>query len=106
MANENIALAILQAAIALAGLMLVYSGFIFSKAASFADVRKQRRFTVLAKWAFVPTVSSIFCAFVGARALMPGHWGNIWALHWLIGVFELVLAISTVYAIIAAFRGT
>jgi hypothetical protein len=106
MANENIALAILQAAIALAGLVLIYSGFILTKAAGFQDVRKSRKFTRLAKLALIPTVASLICALVGCRALMPGHFGNEWALRWLLGVFETVLALSAVYAIIAAFYGT
>lgn len=88
MVNENIALAILQAAVALAGLVLIYSGFMLNKATGYTDTRKAKKFTSLAKWALAPTIMSLFCSFIAVRALMPGHIGYSYASHWLLGVLR------------------
>ena len=106
MADKDEILAVLQAAIAIAGLVLVYSGFVLVKAAEFTDVRKKRKFYRLAKGALVPVLAALFCSFMGVRALLPGHWWSSWASNWILFVFEIVLALTGGYGIIAAFFGT
>jgi hypothetical protein len=106
MADKDIALAILQAAIAIAGLVLVYSGFILAKASSLSDTRKAKKFELLAKGAMVPVITALICSFMGVRVLLPGHFGSLWASNWILFVFEIVLALTGGYAIIAAFYGT
>ena len=106
MADKDEVLAILQAAIAIAGLVLVYSGFVLSKAGGLSDTRKAKKFKRLAQGALVPVIPALFCAFMGVRALRVGCWGSLWASNWMLGVFEIVLALTAGYAIIAAFYGT
>ena len=106
MADKDEALAILQAAIAIAGLVLVYSGFVLAKGAGFNDVRKGKKFQRLAQWGLVPVVSSLFCALMGVRVLLPGRFGSTWSSNWILFAFEVVLFLTGAYAIIAAFYGT
>ena len=106
MADKDEVLAILQAAIAIAGLVLVYSGFVLSKGAALTDVRKARKFQRLAKLALIPVLASLACALMGIRALMPGSFGAAWSSNWIMPVFEIDLISTGAYAIIAAFYGT
>lgn len=106
MADKDEALAILQAAIAIAGLVLVYSGFVLAKAGGMENTRRAKKFERLAQGALVPVISALFCSVMGVRALLPGHFGSAWASNSLLGVFELVLVLTAAYAIIAAFYGS
>jgi hypothetical protein len=106
MADKDEALAILQAAIAMAGLVLVYSGFLLAKGAALSDVRKAKKFRRLSQWGLVPVVSSLFCALMGVRVLLPGCFGSVWASDWILFTFEIILFLTGAYAIIAAFYGT
>jgi hypothetical protein len=105
MADKDIALAIIQAAVAIAGLVLVYSAFLVAKASSYNSKRADK-FLTLARLALVPVISALFCSGLGVRVLLAGHWGQHWASSWLLFGFEIVLALTAVYAIIAAFMGT
>lgn len=106
MADKDEALAILQAAIAIAGLILVYSGFVLAKGAALSDIRKRKKFERLAKIGLIPVVSSLFCALMGVRVLLPGRFGSAWSSDWILFAFEVVLFLTGAYAIIAAFYGT
>src|ERR1700722_18719952 len=106
MADKDEALAILQAAIAIAGLVLVYSGFVLAKGAALSDVRKAKKFQRLAQWGLVPVVVSLFCALMGIRALLRVTFGFEWSSDWILFAFEVVLFVTGAYAIIAAFYGT
>ena len=106
MADKDIALALLQAAVAVAGLVLVYSAFLASKAESLQNTKRAKKFALVARLSLVPVVLAIFCALVGVRVLLPGHCGSEWAVAWLILMFEILLVITGIYAIIAAFLVT
>src|ERR1700679_1813025 len=98
MADQDIALAILQAAIAIAGLILVFTGFLSGKAAEADGSRSGDKFVLVARLGLIPIVSALFCTGVGVRVLLPGHWANAWCVSWLILVFEIVLALTALYA--------
>jgi hypothetical protein len=102
----DIALGILQASIALAGLILVYSGFLIAKAAEFQGSTTGDTFLKLARWGLVPVIFGFATAVVSERVLVAGAWGGIWANNHLLPMFVILLAISVIYAIIAAFAGT
>jgi putative flippase GtrA len=106
MAEKDTILALLGAAIAIAGLVLVYSGFVLARAAAFSDVRKRRKYECVAKCGLVPVLAALSCALLAIRALRPGHWGAQWASNWIILAFEIVLALTGGYAIIAALFGS
>jgi len=79
-ADKDIALALLQAAVAVAGLVLVYSAFLASKAESMPNQKRARKFALASRFSLVPVVLAIFCALVGVRVLLPGHCGSGWAM--------------------------
>lgn len=106
MADKDMALAILQAAIAIAGLVLVYSGFVLAKAGGMENTRKAKKFENLAKGALIPVIPALFCSWMGIRVLLSGHFASLWASKWLLGTFEIVLVLTGGYAIIAAIYGT
>ena len=106
MADKDIALALLQAAIAIAGLVLVYSGFVAAKGAEKKGNLSGDKYLWLARAAAIPVVAALFCSGMGVRVLIPGGWGNGWACAWLIPVFEIVIVLTAIYAIIAAFLST
>lgn len=106
MAEKDTTLALLGAAIAIAGLVLVYSGFVLARAAGFSDVRKRKRYERIAKAGLIPVLAALWCALMAIRALRPGHWGAQWAANWIILTFEIVLALTGGYAIIAALFGS
>ena len=106
MADKDEALAILQAAIAIAGLVLVYSGFLASKGSDAKGDRRGDKFLWLAKFGLIPVIASLFCSGMGVRVLRTGHWGSAWCASWLILAFEIVLALTGLYAIIAAILST
>ncbi|HSY36808.1 MAG TPA: hypothetical protein VK814_13720 [Acidobacteriaceae bacterium] len=106
MADKDVALAILQAAIAIAGLVLIYSGFLAAKGADYRGDRAGDKFLRMAKLGLIPVIIALFCSGMGVRVLRIGHWGHDWCATWLILAFEIVLATTAVYAIIAAFLST
>jgi hypothetical protein len=106
MADKDMALAILQAAIAIAGLVLVYSGFLAARGSDAKGDRSGDKFLSLAKFGLIPVISSLFCSGMGVRVLLVGRWGSSWCASWLILAFEIVLALTGVYAIIAAILST
>jgi hypothetical protein len=106
MADKDEALAILQAAIAIAGLVLVYSGFVLARGAALSDVRKQKKFQRLAKLGLVPVTVSLICSLMGVRVLLPGRCGSAWSSNWILFTFEVVLFLTGAYSIIAAFYGS
>lgn len=106
MADKDTALALLQGPIAIAGLVLVFSGFLTSKAADRAGSRSGDKFVLLARLGLVPVLAALFCSGMGIRVLRQDAWGYSWSASWLIISFEIVLALTAVYAIIAAFFST
>lgn len=106
MADKDVALALLQGAIAIAGLVLVYSGFVAAKGAEKKGNLSGDKYLWLARAAVIPVVTALVCSGMGVRALIPGGWGYSLAEACLVPVFEIVLALTAVYAIIAAFLST
>ena len=106
MADKDIALALLQAAIAIAGLVLVYSGFVAAKGAEKRGNLSGDKYLWLARAAVIPVVAALLCSGIGVRVLVPGGWGYSFAETHLILSFEIVLVLTAAYAIIAAFLST
>lgn len=98
MADKDIALGILQAAIALAGLLLVFIGFLLASASQ-TDLRVPRiRTKLVAIAGLVPFLAALACA-----------WQSIWAIQglhdsalYLYRSAKIVLALTAFYAILAA----
>jgi hypothetical protein len=104
--SVDIALAILQASIAIAGLTLVYSAFLIARAADFQGSRRGDKRVLFARLALIPVLYGLVCAWLAVRVVLKGHWGNTWADAHLLLIFQILLPITGFYAILASFMGT
>ena len=99
MADKDVALGILQAAIALGGLMLVFIGFLLGRADKEELKSTRVRIRNVAIVGLIPFVASLFCA-----------WQSIWAVQGaitsqmnLFWTLKIVLGLTAIYAIMATF---
>jgi hypothetical protein len=102
----DIALGLLNGAIAIAGLTLVYSAFLIGRAAEYQGGKRGDKRILLARLALIPVLAGLACSWIAERVLVPGQWGSYWADAHLLCIFQILLAITALYAIIAAFLGT
>lgn len=79
-----------------AGLLLVFCGFLFTKAESFETVRGDK-FRLLAKIGVIP----LFASFCSAWVCTAVIGGNPWAIAHGFLVFKIALVISAFYSIIS-----
>lgn len=93
--NENIALGVMQGAIGLAGLLLVFSGFLLSKAESF-ETKRGDRYRAIALSGLIPLLAALSCSWIAVWALQGAPWSS---LH-LLGVLKITLVFTAAYAII------
>jgi hypothetical protein len=94
-------LSVLSSAIALAGLLLIFSGFLFAKAASFETSRGDK-FKVLARWTLVPVLVSLALSWISLMAVEGNHWAS---LH-LITLLKLTLIVTAIFAIVGILAGS
>jgi hypothetical protein len=99
LAEKDVALAILGAAIGLAGLLLVFAGFLLVRAAEFQS-RRGDIYRIMAKAALAPLLAAFTCTALATWASEGGEWAQ----HHLYLSFYIVLVISAVYAIIALLK--
>jgi len=99
MANTDVALGILQAAIAIGGLLLVFIGFVLGRAdrEPLKGVRVRIRRIGIA--GLVPFVAALFCSWQSVWAVQGAHGSSM---H-LFFTFKIVLALTAIYAIMATF---
>jgi hypothetical protein len=101
MADHDTILAVLSSAIALAGLLLVFSTFLFGKAAAFSSKRGDK-FNHLAKITLLPVLVSLALAWFSAMALE----GNTWCGTHLITLLKVTLGITAIFAIVGMLAGS
>ena len=99
MADKDVALGILQAAIALGGLLLVFIGFLLARGDREELGRVRKKIRVVALLGLVPFVAALFCS-----------WQSVWAIQgasgsamYLFCTLKIVLAVTAIYAIMATF---
>ena len=99
MIDKDVELGIMQAAIAIAGLLLVFMGFLLSRADQTGLQTKRRVIKAVAIGGFVPFTAALACA-----------WQSVWAIQGasssaltLFCTVKIVLALTALYAIIATF---
>src|SRR2546423_3211517 len=97
MAEKDVVLAVLGSDIALAGLVLVFSGFLITKADTY-QTRYGDKFRWFAAAGILPVVFSLIAAWLCICALQ----GNQWAAYHVLTGLKIILAITGIYAIIAA----
>lgn len=101
MAERDAILAVLSSGIALAGLLLVFSAFLFSKAGSF-ETRRGDKFRMLARSTLIPVLAALALAWISIMALE----GNRWAAIHLITLLKVTLGITAVFAIVGVLGGS
>jgi hypothetical protein len=101
MIERDAALAVLGASIALAGLLLVFIGFILPRTETYSQ-QTADKFRWLARAGLIPFMASLFCAWASIWAAQGGHWSgtHLW------GVLKLLLVLTAIYAIIATLVST
>jgi hypothetical protein len=93
-------LAIFSSGIALAGLLLIFSGFLFSKAASYGTKRGDK-YTIFAKLTLIPVLAALALTWASVSALE----GNQWAGLHLITFLKITLGITTIFSIVGILAG-
>jgi uncharacterized membrane protein len=96
--ERDVILAALGSDIAIAGLVLVFAGFLASKAESFEGSKYGDKYNWLAILGLVPIVTSLVAAWMCVDALQGSEWE---AAHTLLAL-KIVLALTGAYAIISA----
>lgn len=94
-----IAATLLQTSVALAGLLLVFVGFIYAKADQFTSSKRADTYRNLARGSILPLVPALLCAWQCLSAL---H-GNAAAYDMAVVCFQAALIISALYAFVALF---
>jgi uncharacterized membrane protein len=97
MHEKDVILAVLGSDIAVAGLVLVFVGFLMTKADSFEGSRSGDKFNWLAFGGLIPIVVSIASAWMCVDALQGAAWE---ADHVLI-MLKIVLALTGGYAVLS-----
>lgn len=101
MIERDAALAILGGAIGLAGLLLVFIGFILPRTQTYNE-NSADKFRWLARIGLVPFLAALFCAWSSILAIQGARWSgtHLW------GVLQLALVLTAAYAIIATLVST
>lgn len=93
--------ALVGAAVSLGGLLLVFSGFLYSRAAAFpstTDDRIIQRFKTVAQLGLIPFALSLVIAGIGSLYYVFGS--QITSI--VVGAFELLVVLTIVYGIVAS----
>ena len=98
MADRDVLLAVLGSDISIAGLVLVFAGFLITKAESFQGRRSGDIYNWLAVAGLIPIVVSLVAAWMCINGIQGAKWEADHALLML----KIVLALTGSYAIISA----
>jgi hypothetical protein len=99
MADKDVALGILQAAIAIGGLLLIFIGFVLGR----ADREPLKGIRVRIRWVgiagLIPFVAALFCSWQSLWVIQGAHESAMY----LFCTLKIVLALTGIYAIMATF---
>lgn len=95
MLSEGIILAVLSTGIGLAGLLLIFSGFLVSKAATFSTSRGDK-YNRLAFSTIVPVLVALYLSWMSIDALE----GDKWAQYHLLTVLKIEIILTALFSII------
>jgi hypothetical protein len=94
--DKEISLAIMGGVLAIAGLLLVFSGFLFARSDQL-EPKRGKKYRLIARLGLVPFVASIACTWISLQASK----GNVWSVNSLECVFDAVLFLTSVYAVVS-----
>jgi hypothetical protein len=101
MIERDAALAVFGGAIGLAGLLLVFIGFLLPAMNQY-NANAADKIRWVARTGLLPFVACLLCAWISIWAIQGGAWSgtHLW------GVLKLTLAITAIYAIISTIVST
>lgn len=97
MPDKDISLAVMGNGIAIAGLLLVFIGFLLGKADSISLARTRKKVRFVAVAGLLPFLTALGCALLSIWAIQGAEWS---AWHLLCSL-KLALAFTAAYAIMA-----
>jgi hypothetical protein len=100
MVEHDTILAVLSSGIALAGLLLVFTGFLFAKAESY-QTKRGDKFRRLAMYGLAPVMASLWLSWMSLDALA----GSQWAQTNLIVCLRGTLLMTAAFAIVGVLAG-
>jgi hypothetical protein len=95
--ERDVALAIMGSAMAAAGLLLVFAGFLFARADQY-ESRRGDKYRLIARLGLIPLVSSLVCTWFSLKA--AENFLSWYSLH-LALAFTALLIVTGVYAVAA-----
>ena len=96
MPDRDVILAVLQSGIALAGLLLIFAGFLLSKAGTTYNTRKGDIYKYLAWSTGLPVLVALAESWISIKAIE----GSQWAGFFLLTGLRITIAFTAVFAII------
>jgi hypothetical protein len=96
--EQDTILAVLQSSIGLAGLLLIFAGFLVTKAESY-ESRRGDKYKYLAISTLIPTLCAITLSWISIDALQ----GDKWAQYHMLTLLKIQLGITGGFAIIGLF---
>jgi uncharacterized membrane protein len=96
--EKDVILAALGSDVAVAGLILVFAGFLVTKAGSYEGSRAGDKYNWLAVAGLLPIVVALAAAWMCVDALQGGQWESDHTL-WML---KIVLAMTGIYAVVSA----
>lgn len=96
MAERDTILAVLQSDIGVAGLILVFAGFLLAKGETY-ETRRGDKYRLLSRLSLFPILACATSIWISMDAIE----GNAWCANHSLGSLKLVLVIAGIYAIIA-----
>lgn len=99
MADKDVALGILQAAIAIGGLLLVFIGFVLGRADREPLKIPRTKIRNIGIAGLVPFIAALICSLQSIWAIQGAHQSAMY----LFCTFKIVLALTAIYAIMATF---
>jgi hypothetical protein len=96
--ERDVILAVLGSDIGIAGLLLIFAGFVITKAESFTVVRKAFAYRWIARFSLVPIVAALASAWMSIDAVQ----GCSWCADYSLCSLKIVLVLTGIYAIIGA----
>jgi len=95
--DKDVEIGVLGAAIGLAGLLLVFVGYLLSAAAQIQEQTPRRRLKAAACTALIPFLCCLGCAWMSIEAIQ----GDVFSAEHLLLSAKIVLVITGIYAILA-----
>src|SRR5689334_14255496 len=94
--ERDVSIAMMGSAMAAAGLLLIFSGFLFTRADQL-EPRRGAKYRCTARLGLIPLVTSLICTWLSLKAAEGGAWS---ASH-LGFAFRSVLVLTALYAMLA-----